>query len=158
MTILIFLMAAHFHPVHISVSNVYFKPKEKVVQVEQRIFLDDFEEALKDYTQNIYLNITDDDPAKTKALFKKYLSERFWIEANGSKIELEYLGHEFDQKQNIVWFYYEAEKVRKFESFSVKNSILLEKFDDQENLIHYKGPDGEKKSNLTSSKRSMVDF
>lgn len=157
MAILI-LMAGILHPFHLSVTNIYFKPKEKVVQVEQRLFLDDLEEALKDYTDNIYLNLSDDDQEEVKALLAKYLSENFWIESRGKKIPLEYLGHEFELKENVVWCYFEAQKVKKFESFSVKNKLLLEKFDDQENIIHYTDPEGNKRSERTGIKNSMAYF
>ena len=158
MMILVFLIAGALHPFHLSVTNIYFKPNEKVVQVEQRIFLDDFEEALKDYTDDIYFNITEGDKDKVKKILTEYLNENFYIMSKDKKIPLEYLGNEIDLAENVMWVYWEAEKVRKLESFRVTNKLLIEKFPDQENIIHYISPNGDKKSERTLDGKSSIQF
>jgi len=137
MTFLTILFLSWVHPFHISVTNIYYKEKEKVMQVEQRIFLDDLEEALRDYSGNQKLDIIEDDQKELKELIKKYLDENFSVVIKGKPVNLVFLGMEQEIDQNVLWCYYEAEKVKKFESFEVMNSTLTEKFSDQENIVHY---------------------
>lgn len=158
MAFLVILISIFLHPFHLSVTNVYYKPNEKVVQVEQRVFLDDLEEALRDYTGNQELNVTENDDEMISEIAGKYLLEKFKITANGKSVELVYLGNELEIDANVMWCYFEAEKVKKFDSFTVTNSILTEKFDDQENIIHYEFPDGKKRSERTGKGNMIAQF
>lgn len=155
---LILVLVSLYHPFHLSVTNIYHKPKEKVVQVEQRIFLDDFEEALRDFTEDENFYIKDVNDPQVKELLESYLNEHFYIELKGKKVDLQFLGSEIVKKENVMWCYFEAEKVKKFESFQVFNSLLVEKFSDQENIIHYTYPDGKKRSERTDLKTDLVSF
>lgn len=158
MVFLIFLYSAIVHPFHLSVTNIYYKEKEKVVQVEQRIFLDDFEATLRDHTGNEKFNITEDDPEVVQQAVSNYLKEKFTLISRGKQIELNYLGNEIELDANVMWCYFEAEKVRKFDEFTVVNSVLTEKFDDQENIIHYTFPSGKKRSERTGPGKTKVTF
>ena len=158
MMIFAFLLSSLLHPFHISVTNIHYKPKEKVVQVEQRIFLDDFEDALRAYSGNKILDITEDNQENISKLVSQYLSEGFSISSGGKVIDLVYLGNEIILEENVMWCYFEAEKVKKFERFTVINSILVEKYKDQENIIHYTYPDGLKRSQRTGMENSRVVF
>lgn len=158
MVFLVFLYAAVIHPFHLSVTNIYYKEKEKVVQVEQRLFLDDLEAALRDFTGYENFNITEADPQIRNEIVSKYLTEKFTITSKGKKLDLAYLGNEIELQENVMWCYFEAEKVKKFEAFSVENSLLVEKFEDQENIIHYTFPSGKKLSERTSISKTLVNF
>lgn len=137
MTFLTILFLSWVHPFHVSVTNVYYKEKEKVIQVEQRLFLDDFEEVLRDYSGNLKLDIIKEDQSTLKELVKNYLTENFTLTIKGKPVKLVLIGMEKELDQNVLWCYYEADKIRKFDSFRVMNSALTEKFPDQENIVHY---------------------
>ncbi|MDX1628346.1 MAG: DUF6702 family protein, partial [Fulvivirga sp.] len=47
-----------------------------------------------------------------------------------------YLGHELEA--GAIYVYMEVEKVRKLNSLTVRNEVLLPVFDDQVNLVHVK--------------------
>lgn len=145
------------HPFHISVTNIYYKEKEKIMQVEQRIFLDDLEEALQDYSGNEKLDIIADDQGELQELIEQYLAENFTITIKEKPVNLVFLGMEQEADQNVLWCYYEAEKVKKFDSFRVMNSTLTEKFSDQENIIHF-DPKGNTISERTGLGREWAEF
>ncbi len=157
MMFLTILLASWLHPFHISVTNIYYKEKERVMQVEQRIFLDDLEEALQDYSENQKLDIIEDDQKEITEMIKKYLAENFSVVINGKPVKLTFLGIEKELDQNVMWCYYEAEKVKKFDSFRVMNSVLTEKFPDQENIVHY-DPKGKTISDRTGVRKIWVGF
>ena len=157
MAFLIILISGWLHPFHVSVTTIYYRTEEKVVQVEQSIFLDDFEEALRDYSGNQKLDITEDDRETINALVKKYLSEHFKITVDGKTFPIVYLGNEIVVDDNVMWCYYEAEKVKNFNSFKVMNDLLTEKFSDQENIIHHKSANGTK-SQRTGGDKKWASF
>jgi hypothetical protein len=153
MAFLIILVSGWLHPFHVSVSSILYKSDQKVVQVEQSIFLDDFEEALRDYSGNQKLDITEDDRAVINDLVKRYVTEHFQITVAGKALPLVYLGNEIELDDNVMWCYFEAEKVKSFGSFKVMNDLLTEKFSDQENIIHFKSASGTKSERTGASKK-----
>ena len=74
------------------------------------------------------------DPEDEDELIKAYLSEKFKISINKSPIKWDYLGKEFEK--DIVYFYLEINAVAATIShIKVTNNVLLEEFDDQQNII-----------------------
>jgi hypothetical protein len=144
MAFLIILLSGWLHPFHVSVTNVHYKADQKVVQIEQSIFLDDFEEALRSYSGNKKLNITEDDQKEISTLIQRYIADKFQITVDGRAIPFAFVGNEIELEANVMWCYWEAEKVKKFDSFKLMNTILVETFSDQENIIHFKSPTGTK--------------
>lgn len=157
MTFLTLFFLSWLHPFHISVTTIYYKEKEKVMQVEQRIFLDDFEEVLRAYSGNQKLDIIENDQNELKKLIKKYLAENFLVMIKNKPVKLVFLGMEKELDQNVLWCYYEAERVKKFKSFRVMNSVLTEKFSDQENIIHY-DPKGKTISQRAGNGKIWLEF
>lgn len=126
-----------WHPFHVSVCNIHFKPGERVVQVEYRIFLDDFEAALQRYSGDAHLNIVRMDPEMRAALADRYLKSRFSLSIRQREADLEFIGHELEEQ--VIWMYYEIQKVKHFDQVQVRNVVLFEIYDDQENIVHFKG-------------------
>lgn len=131
------LLFSWIHPFHLSVTNIYYKEKEKIIQVEHRIFLDDLEEALRDYSGIEELDIIEGDQKKLNELITKYLNEKLSLVIKEKSVDLVFIGKELELEQNVLWCYFEAERVKKFDTFRVRHSVLIEKFLDQENIVNY---------------------
>ena len=135
-------LLSFLHPFHVSVTSIYYKADDKLVQAEQRIFLDDLEEVLRVMTNNDRLDILEDNRAQISELIGQYVSARFSITSDEKEIEMTYLGFEVEEDENVIWCYFQSERVRRFDTFQVRNTILTEYFEDQEKIVHYKSPDG----------------
>lgn len=148
------LIFFNFHPFHVSVCDVVVNASEQSVQVSQRIFLDDFEEALnKRFGGNI---IIDELPVvKRDSLIDIYLSEKLIITTDGKEKKRTYLGSEFEE--DGVWCYIEYVGVKKVKLLSVQSTVLQELFDDQANIIHYKQGEYERSVKLDKVK-IHIDF
>ena len=145
----LFSAVGGLHPFHISVTEIVHKPKEKVIQVSIRLFVDDFEETLQTFTGNESMDILKADNTYLNTEIEKYLGEAFRI--TGKKpVELQYLGFEFDR--DVVWCYLEGTKVKPFDELTVNSTIMTEIFADQENLVHARR-DGKVKSLRLSKAR-----
>ncbi|MEP1034246.1 DUF6702 family protein [Ekhidna sp.] len=126
------------HPFHVSVSDIKYKEDKKAIQISTRIFLDDLELALQEYTGDKKLDITQEERWDfVKQNLKPYVLERLklWDEKD-REYELNWIGAE--KEDDVMWCYIEIEKVKKLERIKVWNSILHEVWGDQENLVHFR--------------------
>lgn len=137
-----FLFIAHLlvHPFHVSVSDIKYKEEQKAIQISTRIFLDDLEVSLRNFSGDEKLNIT----AKEEWVFvneelEKYVLENLKLSDDKGEMESKYIGAEIED--DVMWIYVEIEKVRKLKTIKVWNSLLVESFGDQENLIHFRAFD-----------------
>lgn len=74
-----------------------------------------------------------------EAEVKKYVNNRFSVAANGSNLRLTFTGSQVNGES--VWVYFEASGVSNISSLKINNSILLETFPKQVNIVNiaYKG-------------------
>lgn len=134
---LFFLSTAAMHPFHVSVCEIDYDQKTKVMQITQRFFIDDMETALSQITKKKDFNISSESyRAALDEFYKAYFSEKLSISVNGKLLEVSYLGYELED--GAIWCYLETEKVKKINTVNIKNKLLFETFEDQSNIIHIK--------------------
>ena len=137
------LLLFGLHPFHVSLCEVYYNPRSQRVELVQRIFLDDLEEALRVYAQDPYLDVSRPiDPVAFDSLLEAYYVERLSLKINQKDRQLNYLGHR--KKKTHMYSYMETDqKIRRSpRHLFIRNTILFEQFNDQQNLINIRiGPD-----------------
>ncbi len=128
------LLSFNLHKLHLSNTKIVFDKRENTLQITMRCFADDIENVLNK-NNNLVLELGNDrELEKSDELIKAYLSEKFKISINKSPIKWDYLGKEFEK--DIVYFYLEINAVAATIShIKVTNNVLLEEFDDQQNII-----------------------
>jgi len=67
-----------------------------------------------------------------------------FISVNVEQVDYTFIGKEMSEDMVAVWCYLEIENVENIRELHVKNSILLEAFDDQKNIISITGPNKKK--------------
>lgn len=134
---MLLLVQSILHPFHVSVTEVKFKEEKKTIQISVRIFLDDLEVTLQEYTGNKKLDILKKENWETiNENLGKYLLENLKIYNEKGQLNAKYLGAE--KEDEVMWAYVEIEKVKKLKTITVWNSLLTETFDDQENIMHFR--------------------
>jgi hypothetical protein len=134
-SLLISLVLGLFHPLHVSVTEIEFDEKEKELEIISRIFTDDLETAIRADRQLPELDLL--NPAgglKTNELVKEYVLKRITITVEGKEQKLNFLGFENDGEALIC--YIQVKDLRKVKNITIVQSVLLETFDDQSNLVH----------------------
>ena len=58
-----------------------------------------------------------------------------------NNVEYEYIGKETSEDLQAIWCYLEIINIESIKSIRVENSLLMELFDDQKNIIHIMMPD-----------------
>ncbi|WP_143959390.1 DUF6702 family protein [Litoribacter populi] len=123
-----------FHPFYISLTEARYNTDSQRLEVAQRIFWDDLEEALSaEYGESVNF-LKPDDQTVLDHMIEKYLLAHNKVEVNGKLIQMSYLG--FEVEEDAAWFYLESEKVRKPREVKYKNTLLLERFAGQQNIVH----------------------
>ena len=128
-----FLMA---HPFHVSVCDVEYNPSTQSYEITHKIFLDDLELTLNNaYDLRLDL-LADPDPEKLDPILRKYISSNFKIMSEGKALTINHLGSEIEE--DVLRYYMEIEDVDSKSEIFIINKILLETYDDQKNLVHWR--------------------
>lgn len=121
------------HPFHLSLTEIKWNKQSEQLEISQKIFWDDLEVALSSYhdTSIDFLNPANKEILK-KQLETYLLSQnKIWIDEK--EVVIKYLGYEVEE--DAAWFYFESEKLKEPTSVKVKNSLLIDPFPDQKNVV-----------------------
>lgn len=142
------------HKYYISVTQVNYIQEKQSLQIISRIFIDDFENVLRErYDEN--LTLAEKDELQTIDLYiERYLKGAITIKINNQKVEVSFIGKEYDG--DIMRCYLEVEGVKSIESFEISNKTLFDLFEDQQNIIKTKINSKEKSVIQTSQSHNMV--
>jgi len=127
------------HKFYVSVTEIEYNEKAHSLQIISRIFIDDFEKLLQTrYDQSIHLSENGDNEKVTDYI-KKYLGQKMEVQLDGKPYKLNYIGKEYEN--DMLLFYLEIPDVPEFKRIGIKNSVLIDMFSEQKNLVHveYKG-------------------
>jgi hypothetical protein len=124
-----------FHPFYISLTEIRYNPSQKSLEIAQKIFWDDLEVALADIYETKVDFLNPSNLNVLEDLAKTYLLEKNEIMVNGKKVNLEYLGFEIEEE--AVWFYMEALKVPVPHVVQIRNEVLIQHFEGQQNIVNF---------------------
>ena len=152
--IAVLLLINLLHPFHVSVCDVVVNSEARAIQISQRIFVDDFEQTLNN-TYDLRL-IIDDENLKDRrdSLISLYLSSHLEFFVNDKKKTANYLGSEFEE--DGIWCYVEIENVKKVKEVRITSKVLLDEFDDQANIIHFRHGDYERSVKLDENEPTIT--
>jgi len=148
------LFFSQIHPFHVSVCDIEFSKHEKSLQLSQRVFIDDLEIALgKKYSLNLDVN---DETTTTllDSLIHVYMLENVHLIVDGKQKNATYIGNEIEG--DGMWCYMEYTGIKKLKSLEIRNTVFLETFEDQVNIIHFEYEDYEKSIKLDQTKKFGV--
>ena len=124
------------HDVHISMCELKYNNEASSFEVSIRIFIDDLELALtRNGTQVLQLG-TPAEALQSDQLIAEYLNKHFGITADGVILKPEFIGKEVTEDLQAVWCHIQfRHKAASVSACTFHNSILLEVYDDQRNIM-----------------------
>ena len=126
------------HKFYVSVTNLEYDEEEQAFQITSRIFIDDMETVLNArYGVDAQL-ATEKEIEQTNELINKYLNTKVSIKINGQERNFMFLGKEY--KDDLVICYMELTDIdlAELKSIEVRNDLLTEFFEEQQNVVHLK--------------------
>ena len=133
--ILYFISFLFLHEFYVSISYMEYDSERKAIEVQKKIFFDDFEIALKKKNNLDKFDILKSKTELVDNYIEAYLKENVSFEVNDKVYDINYLGHEYIN--GTINCYYEVLKVKKIKNIIITDRSLFSSFDEQENLIYF---------------------
>ena len=133
--ILYFTSFLFLHEFYVSISYMEYDSERKAIEVQKKIFFDDFEIALKKKNNLDKFDILKSKTELVDNFIEAYLKENISFEVNDKVYDINYLGHEYIN--GTINCYYEVLKVKKIKNIIITDRSLFSSFDEQENLIYF---------------------
>lgn len=124
------------HEFHISKCQIKYSEESKALQISVHLFLDDLEEAMREQGADKMFLCTKKEHEKAEKYLYRYLQQRFKLIVNGQEVAFDFIGKEQSEDLQAVWCYLEVTNVSSFEKLALTNSLLMEIFEDQKNIVH----------------------
>ncbi len=124
------------HKFYVSVTQVEYNKEQQTLQIISRIFIDDIEDLLK---ERYSLSIDFDEKEKNSVIDKyltTYLNQKLVFMVNGKKANFVFIGKEYEE--DLMICYLEIENVSSLKTIEITNEVLMDLFEEQQNIIHVK--------------------
>ena len=126
-----------YHPIHVSICNLEINDVENTVAI--KLFKDDFSLVLRNnYQINIPMERADEK--SNSQIISQYVNSCLQIEMDKNKIlNLSYKYSKINE--DAIWVFFQTEKTNNTTKLRIKNTLMLDLWDDQTNLliINWKG-------------------
>ena len=123
------------HPIHVSVVNMDYTADSNRIVYSIRLFYDDFQ-SLINFKYNTLLNFKGQSRMTTKEqqAVTDYISRNFILmDTNRETLSSEFTGWKVEDFS--VWLYFSSDLNAELSSIIIKNTIMLDLFADQVNLV-----------------------
>ena len=148
------LFAFNAHKYYLSLTQIEYNTKSKSIEIIINVFIDDLETSLtKAYNQKFELD-TKKEIKNTDKYFREYLEQHLLFKIDNKKVQYNYIGKEYDG--DVVFFYLEIKDIKDVKEISIHNTILIDEFPDQQNLIKSKVYKKHKSVLLTKKKQNAT--
>lgn len=124
------------HKFYLSVSEINYSEKDQAVRMIARVFIDDLEALLQERYAVKGNLATEEEAEMANFYLEKYLRLKLELKVDEVPLDYKILGRKTDGDMFV--FYIEA-PVADFEtaqSFSVQNEILMDLYEEQQNVVH----------------------
>lgn len=138
------LFAFAIHKYHLSLTKINFSPKSNSVQITMQCFIDDIETIINKENDIVSELATKREVNNIDSLLQKYVLTNFKIRLNNKLQSLIFIGKEYEK--DLVYFYLEIDSISQINSIEIQNKVLLETFNDQQNIV---------KINLNNQKKTF---
>ena len=148
--LLIPLFAFTTHKYYISSTKIEYKKESKTIQITMRFFIDDLQETINStYSKDVELALPN-EPEEIDSLIINYVIKKFKVIINANKKAFSFLGKEYNNDE--IYIYLEIENIEIINKIEIKNSMLMEIFPEQQNIIKLYINDAKKTFLLTKQK------
>ena len=148
------LFAFTAHKYYLSLTQIEYNSKNKSVEVIINVFIDDIETALNKIHNKRFVLDTKKEPKDSDTYFFEYLKKHVQFKFDNKSYDFNYIGKEYDG--DVVFFYLEIKDVPSPKEIDINNTILLEHFPTQQNLVKSKVNKKHKSVLLTKKEQSGI--
>lgn len=143
--LLLIFSSFQLHKFYVSIYQINFDSKKKMLQITSHIFIDDLNASLSNNFKKKVHVAENNETEQDVVLMQNYLSEHFLIKVNGQKKEFNFLSKETEG--NVLICYFNCKPIPKIKTLEIQNTALFDLNPEQQNIIQTT-IDGKKQSLL----------
>jgi len=122
------------HKYYLSVTDITYNKEEGSLQMITRLFYDDLEDVLRErYKEGLTVDETSNQE-ELDLYIRKYMNAKVIIKVDGETKTLSYLGKEYED--DYVVCYVEITGVDSLTTLEIDNTLLMDAFTEQKNMVH----------------------
>lgn len=122
------------HDFHTSLTEINYNVKEGSLEVSVRVFTDDLEATLTKLNNGKQVKI-ENDPKVIDPLLEKYLRKTLALVGKNKEVKFgKFYGKE--KEADATWIYLEFFDCKNLSNYTIYNTIFLDMFSDQTNLMN----------------------
>lgn len=152
--VLFTLTASSVHKFHMALYQINYAPEKKMLQITSRIHIDDLNKALEKKYHKKNSIAAEKESAEDLILLKDYLSNHFSIKVNDQIKPMNFLSKEIEGDELVC--YWNIKNIPKINTLEIYNTVLIECFSDQQNMINVTALGVKKSFILTNSINSKI--
>ena len=145
------------HEFHLSKTVISYDQSANVLEVKVHLFIDDFEAALGNRGNDQLFLCTDKENSLANDYIFSYLQDHFKLKVNNQNTPLSFAGKEQSKDKIAVWCTLKSKSIHNIKEIAVHNDLLVELFDDQQNIVQIKMPGG-KQGFFMFDKETVSDY
>ena len=145
------IFASLNHPFHTSVTEIVFNEKDQLWEISIRLFQDDLEVGLSAFQGKKFQFLPNVD---VDEILAKFVKTHVGFQVN-RKLQTPYRYIGFEPQKDVVWIYLEIPTTQDLKGVYFQNSLLVDVFPDQTNLVHVAKLD-KKKSYLFKKDATII--
>lgn len=139
---------AEIHDFHVSRARIEYAAEQQEWQISLHVFIDDLEAALEEKgSKDLHLGTTKES-AQADVYLERYLRPYFKLLDGEQELSWEWIGKETSEDLTAFWIYLYIPNAPRLDRLTVQNKILLDRYDDQQNMVQVRGPGGQLKNYL----------
>lgn len=142
------------HKFYVSLTQVEYVKEDQSLQIITRVFLDDLEDALKEFSGEAVRISSESDDTTHDRLIENYLRSKLKFEIEGKKPQWSFVGKTIDNDMLVA--YIEVTQLKKIKTIVITNEVLFEMFEEQQNIVRTQINNQKKSFILVSQDRSKV--
>lgn len=132
-----FLLSSPAHPVHVALTSIEYQKEQQTFDIKFKVFSDDLERAIAEkYNVALKLAQTDETPDE-KTYLNKYIAESFKFIVNGDK-KLDIIPYGKKLSDASIWLHYRSKCSVPIKKVYIYNTILMDMWVDQTDLVIFK--------------------
>ena len=135
------------HKFYLSNTSIEFNAQTRAIEITSKIFTDDLEHAIEAQCYK-YHSLYPQTP-EVYELVKKYIGEKLSLQVAGRNVVLNFIGYSVDNDMTTLFIegnYFDPNQV------IVDNTILLEWYSDQQNIVEVRWNGQSKREYFTKDK------
>ncbi|GGD44706.1 hypothetical protein GCM10011361_09600 [Muriicola marianensis] len=153
------LLAFAAHKFYVSVTQVEYYAPDQAIQITSRVFIDDLEKALLERYDVELLLGTPEEVDDADDFIDRYLNSKFLVRVNGVPTAFYFLGKKVDNDILILFLEIPNISLDGLKSIEIQNEVLMDVYEEQKNIVHFRFGDLKKSFVLLREKNSgMLNF